>query len=165
MRQFATFTLGRSLFGVEVLLVREINRLMEVTPIPQSPPYVLGMINLRGHVATILDLGVRLNLRTSGQGASHQVILKSNEELAATRNAWQRQDLMTCADTVGFMVEEICDVVDVEDHEVEPVPAGHEGVEGELLQGVVMLDKRLMSILNVERVLHFDNPGVAGKAG
>ena len=82
MRQFATFTLGQSLLGIEVLLVREINRLMDITPVPASANYVKGLINLRGHVATILDLGVLLDLPVkAAAGSTHQVILKTNGEL------------------------------------------------------------------------------------
>jgi purine-binding chemotaxis protein CheW len=164
MRQFATFTLGSSLFGVEVLLVREINRLLEITPVPHSPPYVRGLINLRGHVATMLDLAARLKLRTRAGAAVHQVILKTNDELAPIRNAWGRPDLLTCADSVGFVVDSIGDVVEVDDAQIQPVPAGHDGPGAEFLQGVAMLDRRLLSVLHVEHLLRFDNPSARGKA-
>jgi len=156
MKQYATFHLGKNLLGVEVLLVREINRLMSVTPVPHCPPYVRGLINLRGHVATIVDLNVRLKMRAEECVQPHQVILKTNDELAALRSMWQRQDLLTCADTVGFVVDGVGDVVEVEDHQLEPVPAGQEITGGEFLRGVVQLENRLLAVLNLERVLKME---------
>ena len=164
MRQFATFMLGRSLLGIEVLLVREINRLMGITPVPHCPQYVKGLINLRGHVATILDLGVRLNLKTAGSGQPHQVILKTNDELAPIRAAWNRIDLITCADTAGFVVDEIRDVVEVDDRDIEPLPVGKEVAGAEFLRGVVQLNGKLLSLLDLERILKTDATSASCRA-
>lgn len=156
MRQFATFTLGRSLLGVEVLLVREINRLMDVTPVPHCPAYVRGLINLRGHVATVLDLGARVGLPAIGGAGSHQVILKTNEELAPMRAARGRQDLLTGPDTVGLIVDDVRDVVEVSPADIEPVPVGQDMAGAEYLNGIVQLQGRLLALLDLQRILKSD---------
>ena len=79
MRQFATFRLGGQTFGIDVRIIREINRILDITPLPFSADYVRGLINLRGQIVTILDLGVRLGLPRKATGPdSHNIILKKS---------------------------------------------------------------------------------------
>ena len=166
MREFATFNLGKSLFGLDVLVVREVNRLMTITPVPQSPDHIRGLINLRGHVATIMNLDVRLGLSSARkQDTPHQVILRTNAELNSIRTSLQRPDLVTCEDTIGFVVDGVGDVVEVADNEVEPVPAGNDQPGSEYFSGVVMLQRQLLSILDVEKIVRNEGSAAAKRAG
>ncbi|MFP5213899.1 MAG: chemotaxis protein CheW, partial [Acidobacteriota bacterium] len=90
-KQFVTFRINGSLLGLDVLTVREINRVLDLTPVPHAPDYVRGLINLRGRTVTVFDLGVRLGQPASAiTEESHNVVLKH--------------------DSVGLLVDAIGDV-------------------------------------------------------
>jgi purine-binding chemotaxis protein CheW len=127
------------MFGIDVRIIREINRILDITPLPHSADYVRGLINLRGQIVTILDLGVRLGLprKTTGQD-SHNIILKGSSE---------------AEHPIGFLVDAIGDVVDVEDARIEPLSANVGEAEGLFLSGVVKMDTGLLVLLNIRRVL------------
>lgn len=153
-KQFATFRLDKQLFGIEVLLVREINQQMDITPVQQALDYVRGLINLRGQIITIFDLGVRLGLTPREITAdSHSVILKTEEELGPVRHREGREDLRSCGDAVGLLVDKVGDVVEEEETEIEPRPANVGGVDGRFLSGVLKLEKDLLVLLDVKQVL------------
>ena len=154
MKQFVTFRLDEQLFGVDVLLVREINQQMDLTQVQQAPDYVRGLINLRGHIVTILDLGIRLGIapRQIDQ-QSHNVVLKRDDELVSVRSQGDREVLKTGPDAAGLLVDAVGDVVAVPESEVEPPPASIGEVSGRFLSGVVKLEGDLLVLLNVENVL------------
>ncbi len=156
MIQFATFRLDSQLFGVDVMLVREINRQTEITRVQHSPGFVRGLINLRGHIVTIVDLGVRMGFgERTISGDSHNIILKSEDELVSIRRI--RGDdlhaLKTSDDVAGFLVDDIGDVVDVDESQIESSPANLCETIGKYISGVVKLDSELLLILNVEELL------------
>jgi purine-binding chemotaxis protein CheW len=151
-RQFITFYLGEDLFGLDILLVREINRNMEITPVDRAPDYVRGLINLRGQIVTVLDLGVRLNVgaRTIGKETSC-IVLKTKTELERYQRAQWGED--ACEDLVGLLVDRIGDVVQVDADDMEPPPAHAGGVQGLFIEGVVKLQDQLLIALNIHEVL------------
>ncbi|MBY0405682.1 MAG: chemotaxis protein CheW, partial [Cyanobacteria bacterium] len=82
-RSFATFHLNEQLFGIDILLIREINKQLDISIVPHSPNYIRGLVNLRGQIVTILDLNKRLSLGDSVlSGNSHNVILKTEAEVS-----------------------------------------------------------------------------------
>lgn len=154
MKQFTTFKLDDQLFGIEVLLVREINQQTEITPVPQAASYIRGLINLRGQIVTIFDLGARLGLGPRLIGAkSHNVLLKTNDELAPVRVRENRADLTTAADPVGLLVDAVGDVVEAAETEIEPPPPNIGAVDARFLAGVVKLDAEVLVILEVAELL------------
>ncbi len=154
MKQFATFRLDDQLFGIEVMLVREINQHTEITPVPQTADFVRGLINLRGQIITILDLGVRLDLAAREIGAkSHIVVLKTEDELSLVRAREGRDDLMTGEDPVGLLVDSIGDVVVAEEAEIEPPPPNLGDIDGRFLSSVVELKQDVLVILNVAETI------------
>ena len=64
--ELATFYVGEALCGMDILKVQEINKLMEMTKVPQAPSYVMGILNLRGQIVTIIDLGKKLGVDGCG---------------------------------------------------------------------------------------------------
>ncbi len=152
-RQFITFYLGDDLFGLDILLVREINRNMDITPVDRAPAYVRGLINLRGQIVTVLDLGVRLNIgaRRISRDSSC-IVLKTRHEVE--RNAVSGVDLDNlAADLVGLLVDRIGDVVSVDADAIDPPPAHAGGVKGKFLDGIVKLEKQLLITLKVAELL------------
>ena len=154
MKQFATFKLDDQLFGVNVMLVREINQQTDITPVQHAPNYVRGLINLRGHIVTILDLGIRLGLGQREIGPhSHNIVLKNNDELARIHLDEDTDELTTALDTAGLLVDDIGDVISVDDREIDPPPASIGELSGRFLTGVVKLDNNLLVLLDMEKTL------------
>jgi purine-binding chemotaxis protein CheW len=153
-RSFATFTLNDHLFGIDILLVREINKQLDVTNVPKSPDYIRGLINLRGQIVTILNLGNRLGLDAENDAEnSYNIILKTESELDGVRRTESRSDLASCPDKVGLLVESIQDVITVEEDAINPPPANRGRVDGRYLSGVVSFNHQLVSILALDKVL------------
>jgi purine-binding chemotaxis protein CheW len=155
IKQFVTFELASQLLGVEILLVREINRQLESTHVQLAPNYILGLANLRGQIVTIFDLAAQLGLSgiEIGKGESHNIVLKSNAELSPIRARAQRDDLVTSDEPVGLRVHAIGDITQVNSEEIEPLPANLGLMKSRFLAGVVPLKRNLLILLNVGEVL------------
>ena len=148
-RSFATFVLNEQLYGIEILLIREINRQLEMTPVPHAANYIRGLLNLRGQIVTILDLNKRLGLEdTMLSERSHNIILKTVQELQSIN-----KELVTAPDKVGFLVDDIQDVIIVSEEEIELPPANMGKVDGQFLSGVIKQSSQLVAILSVEKLL------------
>lgn len=153
-RQFVTFYLGEDLFGIDILMVREINRTLDITPVDRAPDFVRGLMNLRGQIVTVLDLGVRLDIgRRELAKQSSCIILKTRNELARAGEADALLVEGAAADLTGLLVDRIGDVVSVEAGELDPPPAHTRGVRGHFIEGVIKLEGRLLIALNIQEVL------------
>lgn len=136
-KQFVTFRIDDDLLGIDVLMVREINRVLDITPVPKSRDYVRGLVNLRGQTVTIFDLGVRLGLSPRIiTPESHNVVLKN--------------------DPVGLLVDSIGNMVQCAEPEVELPPANVGSIEGKFIEGVLKLSHELLVILNTRKILEND---------
>lgn len=134
--ELASFYVGEALCGMDILKVQEINKLIEITRVPQAPDYVFGILNLRGEIVTIIDLGKKLGLKsTELSDKTRNIIVNSNGE------------------HIGLMVEKISDVIQVEWEKVESKPANIGDVQGKFFTGVFKTEGRLIGILDVEKVL------------
>jgi purine-binding chemotaxis protein CheW len=153
-RQIATFYLGETLLGIDILLVREINRHVHLSPIPDAPPQLLGLMNLRGRVVTVIDLNVCLNRPPAdGIGATRLLILKTREEIMPFTAKGQLPDIDVGDDIVGFIIDRMDDVVAVEDNDILPPPPNVVGIRESLIQGVIKLENRLIILLDAPAVL------------
>jgi purine-binding chemotaxis protein CheW len=138
--ELATFYVGEALCGMDILKIQEINKLMEMTSVPQAPDHVMGILNLRGQIVTVIDLGKRLGLATLEiDEVSRNIIVNSRGE------------------HIGLLVSKIGDVVEASWEKVEPPPANIGGVQGAFFQGVFKTENRLIGILDVEKVLQEEN--------
>ena len=153
MSQYVTFRLGGQLMGMDILLVREINQLMESTFVHRAPEFIVGLINLRGQIVTIFDLARRLNMEDAANEQTHNIILKSNAELLAIRSREKRDDLVSADEMVGLRVDEIGDVMEIDDDKIGPIPANIGHSDHRFLSGVVPLENELLLILDVGAVL------------
>jgi purine-binding chemotaxis protein CheW len=129
--ELATFYVGDALCGMDILKVQEINKLMQMTKVPQAPDYVVGILNLRGQIVTIIDLGLKLGLRN--------IIVNS------------------AGAHVGLLVRKISDVVSADMERSELAPANMRGIQGEYFTGVYKTDTNLIGILNVDKVLSLED--------
>ena len=141
-KQFCTFFLDGLFFGVGVQKVQEVIRFQEMTRVPQAPPVVGGLINLRGQIVTALDLRRRLGLREREAGQRPMnVVVRTDDGV------------------VSLLVDEIGDVVEVDQESFEPPPETLRGVARELVLGVYKLKDRLLLLLDTERVVNLDAGG------
>jgi len=153
-KQFTTFKLGEDLFGIDILLVREINRSLQITPVEQAPEFVTGLLNLRGQIITVIDLGVRLGLeKREVMGSTRCIVLKTAQELL-NRHASENVVKSASSDQVGFLVDSVGDMVSVSEGDIAPPPANLGQVSEKFLTGVVKLEHGLVGLLDVGRVLH-----------
>ncbi len=150
-KSFVSFKLNEQLFGIDILYVREINRHLEMTPIPLSPEYVRGLVNLRGQIITVLDLKRRLGFGTAEMSEiSHNIILKTDAEVGLQDDSESKG----IVDKASFWVDAIGDVLTIDTKEIDPPPANIGEIDGKYLTGVVKLDETLMSILSISKVLN-----------
>lgn len=146
----ACFFLDDEMFSINIRLVREINPHLDITPARTAPAFVSGLVNLRGQIVTVIDLGARLGLgaRTINED-SRLVILKTNEELAGLSAC----SLQTSDDKVGLLVDRISDVINPTDADLESPPPNLSGVVSEFLCGVCKTDGRSIGILDTQSLL------------
>lgn len=138
--EFATFYVGDLLIGIDICQVEEINRHLRLTPVPQAPECVRGVINLRGEVVTVVDLRSILGLdQVETSRTSRNVIVNSHDE------------------RIGMLVDSVADVVTVDLASISAPPANVSGIDGKYFQGVVRLEKELLVLLNVEAALAAEN--------
>ncbi len=133
--QLATFYIGDALFGIDIVNVQEISKFSNLTDVPQSPDFVLGIMNLRGRIITVLDLGRKLGLNsTVTTEKTRNIIVDSRDEF------------------IGLLVDRIADVVSVDRSKIEAAPPNVKGVKDLFLQGVVQTQRDLIALLSVEEV-------------
>ena len=157
-QSFVTFYLDNQLYGLDIWLIREINKYTDISPVPHAKPHLKGLINLRGQIVTVIDLKHRLGIGNSQLlPTSHNVILKSNTELqglAAQQTA--SGETLSIPDKVGLFVDDISDVIAVNREEIDAPPANLKQVDSKYLLGVVKLPGMLLSILNAREVLQYE---------
>ncbi|MBN2581323.1 MAG: chemotaxis protein CheW [Pirellulales bacterium] len=134
--ELATFYLDDLLLAVDIHRVQEINRHLEFTPVPHAPPFVLGVVNLRGDVVTVVDLRTLLGLgRQDLTLQTRNVIVKSQGE------------------QIGMLVDRVADVVRVSQNELDEPPANVSGVDGRFFKYIYKLENKLLIILDVDAVI------------
>lgn len=134
--QLSCFYVGSALCGIDINVIQEMNKQMEMTRVPQAPAYVLGIMNLRGRIVTIIDLGRKLGLAPSRKTETSRIIIVNSRD-----------------ENIGLLVDKITDVVTAKWEDVEPTPSNIKGVKGKYFRGVFKTAKELVAILDVEDVL------------
>lgn len=140
LTELATFQVGEALCGMEIRQIQEINRLSLMTRVPQASEDVLGILNLRGQIVTIIDLARRLGLGSTEPSGEARIIIVN-----------------TAGGKVGILVRRISDVVAIDLEHQEPPPANMRGIQGRFFTGVCKRETSLIGLLNIERVLSHDD--------
>ena len=134
--QLVTFSIGEEEFGVDILSVQEIIRMMDITKVPRAPEFVEGVINLRGKVIPIIDLRRRFGLTTRDHDKHTRIIVIEINNMI-----------------VGFVVDSVSEVLRIPSSTVEPPPPVVSGLESEYISGVGKLEDRLLILLDLDRLL------------
>lgn len=149
--QMLTFMLGDETYGVDILRVQEIRGWSPVTRIPQSPPHVLGVLNLRGSIVPIVDLRMRLNFDRAEYTPVTVIIVLSVE------SGHGRRDF-------GVVVDGVSDVINVQASEVKQAPDLGAQVNMEFIQGLATVAERMVMLLDIDRLIGVDVMGIAAAA-
>jgi purine-binding chemotaxis protein CheW len=139
--KYMTFQLAREVYGLEILTVREIIGLMEITHVPRTPEFIRGVINLRGRVIPVIDL--RLKFGMEATAATEQTVIIVVQCQSAGR-----------ALTMGVLVDLVLEVLTINGSEIEPTSdMGQATIDGDFIRGVGKTSDRVIFLLDIARVL------------
>jgi len=133
--QLVTFRLANEEYGLPITKVREINRLVPVTKLPQTPSFMEGIINLRGLIIPVIDLRKRFEMSIAAHDEDTRIII-----------------VEISGEIVGVIVDAVTEVVRLDTANIEPSPATV-AVESQYIEGVGKIDDRLIILLNIDKVL------------
>ena len=134
-RQFITFHSADQEFGADIMAIREIRGWTKATSLPHAPDYVLGVINLRGVVLPVIDLKARLQRGRTEPDPKHVVVVVK----AAER-------------TIGLLVDAVSDILTVTEADIQPIPELARDTQAEFIEGIAVLDNRMVTILSMDRL-------------
>ncbi len=134
MSSYTVFTVAGEEFGIEVDRVVEIVRPQKITPLPQAPPFINGVINLRGVVMPLMDLRKRLNVEPSSK----------REKVIITRMHGEK---------IGLLVDTVKEIINIDDKQLASPPSIFKGLKPEYLRGIGKIGDRLIVILHIDNLL------------
>lgn len=137
--QLVSFLIGNEEFGVDILYVQEINRMIQITKVPNTPDFVDGVINLRGRVIPVIDLRRKLGMNKKEHDKNTRIIV-----------------VEVSGKTVGFIVDAVNEVLRIPKSITEAPPELVSGVNSEYIKAVGKLEDRLLILLDLEKVLSTD---------
>ena len=138
-RQCVTFRLNEEIYGINVMLVQEVLRVTEIAPVPGAPNYVIGIINLRGNVVTVIDTRMRFGLPPKEMDDSTRIVIIEAEN-----------------QTVGIVVDSVSEVVDVYANEIETAPNVGNDETARYIEGVVSRSEELLILVDLNKLLSDD---------
>ncbi len=133
--KFLTFLLDKEEYGLEILKVREINGITDITKVPQAPPFVKGVINLRGKVIPVIDLRLKFGL---GE-------IKYTEQTCII--------VVDVGMMMGVIVDAVQEVHDIPSEDIEPPPSLGGGVDTEFLLGMGKVKNEVKLLLDIDKVM------------
>lgn len=142
-QQYLSFMLGSESYGVDILSVKEIRGWEDATLVPNSPDYVKGVVNLRGTIVPIIDLRIRFDIGSVDFSPTTVVIILSGKSDVGDK-------------TVGFIVDAVSDVLDVEDSDMKSSPEFDGSVPAHYIQGLVNTNENVVTVLDIEHLLSMD---------
>lgn len=135
-RELIAFRIGTQEFCIDIMSIREIRGWTPATPLPKSPSFVRGVINLRGTVLPIVDLAVRLGFAPAEPTARHAIMVSQIGQ-----------------QVVGLLVEGVSDIFTVSDSDIQPTPDVASDMAKRFVRGVIATDGRMISLIALNAVL------------
>jgi purine-binding chemotaxis protein CheW len=137
--EFLTFILGSETYGVDILKVREIRAWESATRVPNTPDYLVGILNLRGAIVPVLDLRLRFGLEAIDYQDRTVVIVIAVESGDHTR-------------VVGMVADGVADVVELERTQVKPTPSSQGRIDSDFITGLAQVDERVIMLIEHDRL-------------
>ncbi|MCW8882520.1 MAG: chemotaxis protein CheW [Sedimenticola sp.] len=134
--QLVTFHLEDETYGINVMHVQEVLRVTEIAPVPGAPPYVLGIINLRGNVVTVIDTRSRFGLPPGDIGEASRIVIIESE-----------------MQVVGILVDSVAEVVELQGSEIDSAPNVGNEESSKFIQGVATRDSSLLIVVDLNKLL------------
>ncbi len=134
--RWVTFRLDKEKYGVNVMQVQEVLRITEIAPVPGAPNYVLGIINLRGNVVTVVDTRKRFGLSMKDTDDSSRIVI-----------------IEVNGNVIGMLVDSVAEVVDLKKSEIETAPNVGTEETARYIQGVASRDGELLICVDLNRFL------------
>ena len=136
LNKYLTFTLGDEEYGLEILKVREIIGLMEITNVPRMPNFVRGVINLRGKVIPVIDLRQKFGMERADNTKETCIIVVDLDGLL-----------------MGIVVDKVSEVLDIQEQDIEETPTFGVSVDTEFIMGIGKAKGKIVIVLDIRRVL------------
>tara|TARA_B110000093_G_C12905451_1_gene382304 strand:+ start:579 stop:1055 length:477 start_codon:yes stop_codon:yes gene_type:complete len=134
--QCVTFELNNETYGINVMQVQEVLREIEVAPVPGAPNYVIGIINLRGNVVSVIDARTRFGLASIERtGMSRIIVIEAHKQI------------------IGVLVDSVAEVVDVKLDEIETAPNVGKDESSRYIDGVVSWRDKLLILVDLNKLL------------
>ena len=140
--QYLTFTLGKEEYGVEILKVQEIRGYSAVTPIPNTPHYIKGVMNLRGTIIPVLDLRAKLGMAEADYNQFTVIIVVAVGQAVK-----------------GLIVDSVSDVLNIAAGDIQGPPDFGADVNVRLIQGLAKTGQKLVALLDIDRVIGGEDAG------
>ena len=137
------FLLGGASYGIPILTVLDINGLMEITPIPKTPEFIKGVINLRGKVIPVMDLRLKFGMPEKEYDKQTCIIIVNVSVKGKDKQ-------------IGVLVDTVSEVFDIPLTEIEAPPEYGTHAEEGFINGIGKVKGKLVVLLNIEKVLHTD---------
>ena len=142
--KYLTFVLGTEEYGIEILKVREIIGMMDITNVPQTPDYMKGVINLRGKVIPVIDLRLKFAMtELKHTQETCTIVVEVNGSL------------------VGIIVDTVSEVVDIGGEAVEDTPAFGQGIDTDFIIGLGKVNEKIIILLDIEQVMSTEELEIA----
>lgn len=135
-KQFVIFRLENEEYGIDILRVKEIKEMMNITRVPKAAHFVRGVINLRGEVIPIIDLRKKFNLPDGKESESTRIIIVAVDDI-----------------TVGLIVDTSSEVIEISSSEIEEAPAGVGNVDQGNICGIGKVGERLIILLDIVKIV------------
>jgi purine-binding chemotaxis protein CheW len=138
--KYLTFLLGEESYGLEILKVQEIIGMQSITRIPRTPEYVKGVINLRGKVIPVIDLRLRFNMEAAEVSRKTCIIVVQVTKAESSV-------------TMGIVVDEVSEVIEISAAEIEPAPAFGTQVETSFILGMAKTENSVKILLDIDKIM------------
>ncbi len=149
--QYLTFMLGGEAYAIGILAIKEILEHGQMTRVPMMPEFIRGVINLRGAVVPVIDLGVRFNAQATVMGRRTCIVILEVESEGEAHD-------------VGILVDAVNEVMDIAAADVEPAPAFGTHIRTDFIAGMGKVEDKFVVILDPARVLSVDDMAALAQA-
>lgn len=139
MAEVMGFKLGEEEYAIDIMRIKEITPLLDLTPIPRAPSYILGILSLRGNILPIFDAKKKMGLPDTVLTEKARIIVLKNED-----------------EQVGLLVDSITSAAQIPEKSIEPPPSIIRGVEAEYVKGIGRYKGRMMIIMNIDEIIRME---------
>jgi purine-binding chemotaxis protein CheW len=143
--RWVTFRLADEIYGINVMQVQEVLRMTDVAPVPGAPHFVMGIINLRGNVVTVLDTRKLLDLATSDITDSSRIMIIESGKV-----------------TVGLLVDSVAEVVNIASSDIDPPPSVGNDEGSRYIQGIYSTEQQILILIDLNKLINEENRDAIG---